>query len=263
MRRDGHCLAGLAPDFTNTSVDAARRVLSPIFLRPSSGRHTRVRGTALRPSTQLRASRATSRDAADKEKSAPPARGWLAPSTQVLVNPALPGSLCAKSPFAQSGPRRTIARLEADMNSRHGLLAAVLLVTSIAAVRAQVPTRLVGQDKLAWRGVISGSDRFDSLILTFGTEPDVVSAEFRLTYGRSAAPSTGTMELLITDGPVGPGDGTLPPVPRARKPLTMDEFVALGTSDAIHVDDLDVELILVDSQRGGIQRQADKWTRPR
>ncbi len=49
-----------------------RRVLSPIFLCPSSGRQTCVRETALRPSTQLRASRAASRDAADKEKSAPP-----------------------------------------------------------------------------------------------------------------------------------------------------------------------------------------------
>ena len=31
-----------------TCVDAARRVLSPIFLCPSSGRHTRVRETVLR-----------------------------------------------------------------------------------------------------------------------------------------------------------------------------------------------------------------------
>ena len=147
------------------------------------------------------------------------------------------------------------------MTLRRGLLATALLLISITALHAQVSTRLVGQDKLSWRRILEGPNYFDSLILTFGTEPVVVSAEFRLTYGRLAAPETGTIELVITDGPDNTTIGTLPLVrPLARKALTIDEFVDLGTSEAINVEDLNIELILVDSQRGGILRQAAKWS---
>ena len=40
----------------------------------------------------------------------------------------------------------------------------------------------------------------------------------------------------------------------------MDEFVALGASEVINVEDLNIELVLVESQRGGIVRRALKWT---
>jgi hypothetical protein len=100
--------------------------------------------------------------------------------------------------------------------------------------------------------------RYDSLVLTFGTEPTaVVCAEFRLSYARSADPQTGTLELVITDGP---DDATATSAPLARKTLTIDEFAALGTSEVINLEDLNIALVLVESQRGGIVRRAAKWT---
>ena len=66
-----------------------------------------------------------------------------------------------------------------------------------------------------FRAGIEGPIGYDSLILMFGTEPTaVVSAEFRLTYERSAEPQTGTLELVITDGP---DDATTTSAPLARK----------------------------------------------
>src|SRR5262245_22788850 len=114
---------------------------------------------------------------------------------------------------------------------------------AITALHAQGSLRLVGQDQLSWCRILSGPNYFDSLILTFGTEPTVVSAEFRLTYGRSTSPQGGTIELLITDGPENSTAGK-PPLapPLARRPMTMNEFVALGQAEAIDLEELNIEL---------------------
>ena len=88
------------------------------------------------------------------------------------------------------------------MRRKRELATAVLFVSIAAALYAQDATRLVGIDRLAFRGGADGPVRYDAVILTFGAEPNaVMCAEFKLTYGRFAEPQTGTLELVITDGP--------------------------------------------------------------
>jgi hypothetical protein len=104
--------------------------------------------------------------------------------------------------------------------------------------------------------VAQGPAEYDSLILTFGTDPVVVSAEFRLNYRRGTEPQGETVELLITQGPP---DAVPPGTPIVRRPLTMDEFVSFASSPVINVEPANIELILVESQQGGIARKAARW----
>ena len=62
---------------------------------------------------------------------------------------------------------------------------------------------------------------------------------------------------MITDGP---DNETATKPTLARETLTMDEFAALGTSEVIKVENPNLELVLVESQRVGIARRAAKWT---
>jgi hypothetical protein len=144
------------------------------------------------------------------------------------------------------------------MNRTRRLFAIALVTVSVCTVllHAQVPTRLLGQDRLDFRREAQGAAEFDSLILTFGTEPVVFSAEFRLNYRRGAEPQTGTLELLIWQGLA---DNATTSMPIVRRPMTLDEFAALASSPAINVEPINTELILVESQQGGIARRAAKW----
>jgi hypothetical protein len=146
------------------------------------------------------------------------------------------------------------------MNQRRDLIVAVLFVASLASLHAQIPLRLVGQDWVGLRYRTEGLKQFESLVLAFGTEPANLNAEFRLTYDRSAQPQSGTIELMIAPGPANATTST----PLARKALTFEEFLALGTSDSIKIEELKLELDLVASQRQALVRRAEKWnTEPR
>jgi hypothetical protein len=125
-------------------------------------------------------------------------------------------------------------------------------------LHAQVPNRLLGQDYLGSRRVAQGSAVFDSLILRFGSDPVVYSAEFRVNYRRGADPQTGTLELLIWEGLA--DDAVTTSAPVLRRALTPDELVALANSPSINVEPANVELILVESQQGGIARRAAQWS---
>jgi hypothetical protein len=85
-----------------------------------------------------------------------------------------------------------------------------------------------------------------------------LTAEFRLTYGQFDQPQTGTIELLIMQGP--PEDVTTTSAPVARRVLTIDDLAALGRSDVINVAELNVELELVASQQQALGRRAEKWS---
>lgn len=71
-------------------------------------------------------------------------------------------------------------------------------------------------------------------------------------------PETGAIELLIAHGPE--TETTPDSTPLARKALSADEFAALGTSEVINVEELNVELELVASQREVLVRRIAKWT---
>src|SRR6185436_8635629 len=123
---------------------------------------------------------------------------------------------------------------------------------SIVSLQAQTPTKLVGQNWLGRRARVERLVKVDTLALRFGQEPTVtVTAQFNLTHGRFDDPRTGTMELVVLQG----HDDQAASIPLARKPLTLDEFAALGTSEVIKVEELNIELELVDAQRQAIAQQ--------
>ena len=149
--------------------------------------------------------------------------------------------------------------MEVSMDRTRQMFVTALVVSSActALLHAQVPTRLLGQDKLDFRRIARGTAEFDSLILTFGTEPVVFSVEFRNNYRRGADPKTGTLEMLIRPGLA---DAATTSEPVVRRALTMDELVALADSPVINVEPVNIELIMVESQQGGIARKAARWS---